>query len=343
MNILSTLAGWARSAFGFVSRLAGGEAQAYETLWHYVSNVHNALSWITGYAELHYLIAALKNMGSHSDGLASVLRALRRLPGWVWLTMVKPNIDALSRRITQLFFWTRRQLRQTWLNTLALVAAERAARIKADHLERAQRIAAVQAEHAAMLKAVAACLATVQQQAATGYNATLHDRLTIIGKILNDLADRNPLVKDTVGALVSAMFDLETLDNPVARFVVQHLLSTVIGHLGIDKATGQLLTQLLGPVAGQPKAAGLSDVAKDVGERLNALEAQWAQFFRDGGEDIESAGSSWKALSSLTADAGLIAFFALAATDPAAWATGVADTVGTAGNATLDAVFRLIK
>lgn len=343
MNIFSTLAGWAKSAFGFITGIGGKLGDAYSAVWHYISNVHNAFSWVTGYAQLHALISILRNLGHHSDGLSSVLEALHRLPGWIWLHMIKPAVNRLDRRITNLAGWTRLHLFLLWLATVRLVAAERAARIKADHLERAHRIAAIKAEHAAMLKAVAACLATVQQQAASGYNATLHDRLTIIGKLLNDLADRDPLIKGIVSDLVSAMFDLETIDNPVARFLVTKLLSEIVAHLGIDQATGQLLTQLLGPVAGQPKARGLADVTRDVGGRLNVLEGQWAQFTRDGGQDVEEAGSQWKALSGLAVDAGLIGFFALAVADPAAWATGVADTVGTAGNATLDAVFGLIR
>lgn len=343
MNILGTLAGWAKSAFGFVTGLGGRIGDAYSAVWHYISNVHNALSWITGYAQLHALISILRALGHHSDGLEAIRKALRRLPRWLWLTMINPAVTRLSRRIAALAGWTRLHLFLLWLATVRLVAAERAARIKADRAERAQRIAAVSAEHAAMLKAVAACLSTVQRQAATGYNMTLHDRMTVVGKLLNDLADRSPAVKGLVSDLVSAMFDLETIDNPVARFLVSHLLSQVVAHLGIDQATGELIAQLLGPIAGQPKASGLQDVTRDIGGRLNVLEGQWAQFMHDGGEDVEDAGSQWKTLSALTVDAALLGFFGLAVGDPSAWATGVADTVGAAGNATLDAVFRLIK
>lgn len=209
-------------------------------------------------------------------------------------------------------------------------------------IERVARIKADQAEHAAMLKAVAACLATVQQQAATAYNAGLHDRLGVVGGILEDIAGHTPIIKDAVELALKSLVDVENVDDPVLRYILNKAIDEIVNNAEVDRAAGNLAQSLLGPLLGQPKAKGLHDVVADISTRLGALEAQWATFMRDGGPEVEQAGSEWKAVTGIIVNAGFLGMTGLAMADPAAWAAGISDTIGTAGNDALGGIVDLI-
>lgn len=343
MNLWQTLGKWASDAWGFLSGLPGDASKALAAVWHYVTSLHNVLQWVIGYPVLKYIVTALAHMNAVSVAITIITDALHRIAGWIWLTMVKPVRDQLNRRIDQLRAWTAAQLYALTQLVITLFLRSMAYTRQLVGAERGQRIKADQAEHAAMLKAVAAAIALVQQQAASGYNSGLHERTSVVSKLLDQLAGRNPAVRALTRLLVKAVIDLETIDNPLARFVVSKLVSQVISRAGTDKIIATLVSDLLGPLAGQPKARGLSDVTRDVSERLGALESQWAAFMAAGGPEVEQAGSEWQALTSLTVDAALLGVFGLAVTSPQDWAAGVADTIGTAGNAALDAVISVIS
>lgn len=342
MDILGTLARWAHAAYSFIFGLPADVAKMADALWRYVTNVHNVFAWMAGGPQLKFALTALANLSGARLLAEAVRDALGRLDGWIWLTEVRPVRDQLTRRITWLHAWTLSTFRVTWAQmwryyraslvyTNLMVGIERSARIKAD-----------QAEHAAMLKRVAAAVDQIEREAADGYNSGLHDRLSLVGTLLNDLAGRQPEIKVLVSDLVKAVADLETVDNPILRFIITRALTEVIGKLGIDKLTGDLISRLLAPLTGHGRATGLEDVTRDVSGRLNALEAQWGQFMADGGPEVEQAGKQWRDITSLAADAALLAFAGLAVADPSAWARGVADTVGTAGNDALGAIVGLI-
>lgn len=343
VGILDTLGQWAKKAFGFLSGGAANPVNALIGLWHYVTSVHNVLAWLVGGPQLKFVLSALYNMSVLHLAVAAIETALHQLARWIWATWIAPVRDQLVKRINQLRAWavltfelTRALIELRYQAALAytrmLVGQERDQRIKGDTLE-----------HAAMLKAVAAALATVQRQAATGYNSQLHERLGVIGKLLDELAVHDPLVKQIVKDLVTAVFDLETIDDPILRFAIGKLLNSLIAKLSVDKVIGDLIERLLATVTGQAKAKGLQDVTADIGKRLNALESQWADFMHHGGADVEEAGDQWASLGSIAVDVAVLGMFGLAVADPQAWATSVADTVGAAGNATLDAVIGLVK
>lgn len=343
MNIFSTLVGWAKSAWSALTGLPGDVGKAIAGAWHYITSVHNALSWITSNPVLGLAKGILQNLSVFHLAQIALHDALVQLARWVWIYWIHPAVTRLDRRITALAAWTAWQLLLLRALTLRLYALSLAYARQLTAIERAGRVKADKAEHAAMLAAVKAALATVQRQAASGYNAGLHDRLGTIGTLLNDLAGRTPAIRGAVSLLARAVIDLETIDNPIERAAIAKLLQEVIAKAGVDKVTGDLIGRLLGPLEGQPRARGLYDMAKDASDRLTALERQWADFMTEGGPEIEQAGREWKALTGVVTDAGLLAMFGLAVADPQAWATGVADTVGAAGNATLDEIVGLIR
>lgn len=342
MNIFDTLGGWFRTAWNAVTGIPGDVGGALSKLWQLIQNQHNAISWIFGYPQLRAIWQVVSKVNTISLIIDLIHKLHQRQPGWTQAVQIDPAVALLKRLIAQLRAWTGLQLFLLRVLVQVLYEAALAYALALVRAERAQRIAADQAEHAAMLKAVAACLATVQQQASSGYNAGMHDRLTTVEKLLNDLADRNPAIRGLVSLLVKSIFDLETIDNPILRFTIGHLLSAIVGHLGIDQATGDLISALLGPLTGNGKPSTLAGVEKDVADRLGALEGQWATFMADGGPEVENAGKQWKTITSLTVDATILGVFALAVADPQAWATAVADTVGAVESDTLDAVISLI-
>jgi hypothetical protein len=343
VNFLNTLRGWAASA---LSALFGGitnPVSALQTLWHYVSSLHNVVSWLFSNPVVGLALSQLRALGGLYSLAAEIVGGLRRLPRWIWLQLILPVQRLLQHRIDALRAWTVQQLAQlralVWLlyrrslaYTRALVAAEHKAMLRA-----------VAAEHAAMLAGDKATLATVQKQASSGDNAGRKQRLGVVQTLLDDLAEREPALKDLTGLLVKAVLDLEEVDNPILRFIAGRALGELIQHLGLDHVTGDLIGRLLGPLTSSGRPANLYDAMRDLETRTTSLEDQWAAFFKHGGEDVEAAGDEWQALRSVLTDAALLSFAGLGIADPQAWATGVNDVIAVPVNDALRAAYDLIR
>lgn len=342
MNILSTLAGWARTAWNAVAGIPSDIGHGFQSLWHYTSSLHNVLYYLVGGPFWKLWYRAISHLNAVYVIMQLINRAHHRIPGYIKLTQTDPAVAMLLARIADLKRWVLWQLFILRVIIQALYEAALAYTRLLVGIERNARIAADAAEHAAMLKAVAAALATVQHEAADGYNAGLRDRLSTVAQLLNEIADRSPIVKDLVRVLVPLVVDLETIDNPLIRFGIGKLLGEIIGKLGIDRVTGDLIQRLLGPFTSGGKVTDLEGAFRDTSTRLTNLEQQWADFMAAGGPEVEQAGREWKDLTSVTVDAALLGLFALAVADPQAWATGVADTVGAVESATLDTIIGLI-
>lgn len=342
MDFLNTLTGWAKSAWGAIFGAAQDIPGALTKFWSYVTSLHSLVSWLFGFPLLQLVRALLGHSGATSDSLAALLAALRRLPGWIWAHEVKPVRDELSAWIRSVRDWAAHQILMLWMTLESDFSFALAFTVQQVGIERAQRTAAVDREHYLMMARVTWALQQVQQQASSGYNSVTAARKDLIRTLLADVAERDPAVKGLVSDLATLIIDIDTVDNPVARYAISHLLNDVIAHLGIDQAITNLIQRLIGPLAGDPRPATLHDVEKDVAERLNALEAQWAQFMADGGPEVEQAGGGWKDMTGLAVDAAALAFFGLAVTNPSAWATGVADTIGVAAGDAMTGIVDLI-
>lgn len=343
IDILKTLGQLAKDAFSFITGGIANPVNALIGLWRYITSTNNVLAWLVGGPQLKFVISALYNMSVLHLAVDAIAGGLHLLARWILATWILPVRDDLLRRITALRAWavltfalTRALIEIRYQAALAytraLVGAERDQRIKGDQLE-----------HAAMIKAVAAALATVQRQAATGYDSQLHERLGVVGRLLDELAINDPLVRQLVKDLVTAVFDLETIDDPLLRLAIGKVLNSLVAKLSVDKVIGDLISRLLGSLTGHARPTGLQDVTRDIGQRLNALEAQWGDFMAHGGAEVEQAGDQWHNLASLGVDAAIVAFFGLAVADPSAWATGVHDAVSVPAHATLAAVKALVK
>lgn len=343
MGIFKTLLGWATGAWSAIAGIPGDLAKVYQQVWHYITSVHNLVSWLWSTPLLTYARTALTYMTGLWVAIRAIHDVLARLGGWIWITQVRPVRDQLRHRIAVLYAWAVREFQFVIALIWALIRAERAQRIRADIAERNARIKAIRAEAAARIKGDQTVLATVQRQAANGYNSSLHARLGLLGKVLDEIAHRNPAVRTIVSDLIKAAFDLETVDDPVLRWVLAKLITEVIDKLGVDRLIGEFASSLLGPLLGDPRARGLQDVTRDIGQRLDLLEQQWATFMHDGGPEVEQAGEQWKAITDPLIDVALLSILGVGIADPAAFATGVADTIGVTGNAALIGIIDLLR
>ncbi len=118
---------------------------------------------------------------------------------------------------------------------------------------------------------------------------------------------------------------------PMIRALAQ-LWPTPTDALGIDKAVGTLIDALLTGITGAPPPRNLHDVIADISIRLSQVEGQWAQFFTDGGSQVEQAGNDWKDITSVIGNTAIVAFAVQATVDPDGWAAEIADTLGAAAN-----------
>lgn len=342
MNFLGTLAQWAKDAWNAIGGAAGDVVGALQKVWSYITSLHSLLSWVVGFPVLQVLRAIHAHSTATSDALAALLAAIARLKNWIWAHEVNPVRLQLLAAIAALKAWTQVQIGQIYLAMYRdLVEALSYTRFLVG-VERLWRIQAINREHAAMLAQIRALHQLIEREAASGYNTGTPDRKSVIQKLLTDLAERDPAIKGLVGELVRIVIDIDTIDNPVIRFLAGKLLSDIVAHLGIDQAISDLISRLLGPLAGQPKATGLYDVEKDVARRLTALEDQWAAFMHDGGPELEQAGRGWKDLGSLGVDAAILGFVGLAVRNPQQWSTAVNDTIGIAAGDAMTGIVRLI-
>lgn len=343
MGLLRTLFGWASDAWNAIFGAAQDLKDAAVKLWHYITSVHDLLSWITGVPALDVLSGLTGWVIDQVKAMRAVLAFIQRIAVWIynhmilpWVKLLLARIDALAKKeaadVRMLIALDIEDLRISEAYTDVQVGIERLARIKD-----------VQAARAYALQLVTALHQTIEHEAASGYTERWHDRLGLAGKIADEIAANNPLVKDLVRAVVSAALDLAAIDNPLARFALGMLLTRLVDHLGVDRVAGDLLAAILGPIISQGRPANLHDVERDTDQRLSALEGQWAGFMAHGGPYVEQAGDDWKDITSPVADVALLAFLGLALADPHAAYRAISDTIVPIVDGTAAGVLNLLK
>jgi hypothetical protein len=328
MGFLRTALAYAKSAWGIVTGIPGDVGSALTAVWKFIGAVHSLLD--------HLVSIVLKAMHAGHLSLSSTIlgavedlgRALRRAILWVWHHYVHPVAVNLSRRVIALHKLL--DLRTRLLRSMISLYL-RIAMLHADYLfsdERKWRIQDVNSARAYSVRLSRAMLSAVQAQAASGYNSDAKARASLIQKIADDLAVRNPAVKALVKDFIGILLDAVEVDNPLLRIGAQFALNKVIDKLGIDKVMGDLLSRLVDGLIGSGKPSTLHGVTADIAGRLAAMEAQWADFMSHGGPDVEKAGDWWQLLGDVITDAALVGFITQAVADPVQWAREVNATAG---------------
>lgn len=308
------------------------------SLWKFISGSYNAFAYM-----ISHPISDLENEAAILAGLftgnhQAAWNALYRLIGWNQQNVINPQLSPLrwlivriqaniSTAVRVLKLWVTGQLAGVRAWVMRLIRHERRARRHGD--ARAEHLARQLARHS---------LATVQREAASAYKAATPAQTSLIGKLAGDLASRDPLVKDLVGRLIGGAVDLAEIDNPLLRIALPFVMKEIINRLGIDKPIGILLDDLLAPLLGSGQPKNLHAVILAICQRLTALEGQWATFMGDGGPEILQAGEQWRDITSLAADAGLLAFFGVMVADPQSWANDMATVAGPFVGAAIDGI-----
>jgi hypothetical protein len=183
----------------------------------------------------------------------------------------------------------------------------------------------------------------IEREAASAYRGQRKQQESVITHLLDLAANLNPIIRPLVSDLIQGILDLAAIDNPVARIALGFLLRQVIDRLGLDKPIGDLLHNLLASVLGQGKPVDLHAVITDICSRLNAGEQQWAQFYQDGGSEVEQAGEQWQAITRWTTDAAILGLLGVMVAEPAAFARDATGALSVIVNDTIQAYHALIR
>lgn len=328
MSVWGTLNRWADDAWHAIAGLPGDISAALERAWHVAVTVSQVVDWVIRNPFLAltestaYLIALL------TGNTVAMRNVARREHDYIWGNEIQPLraqviswFSSLEARIAYLFamayIYINKLYRQSLAYTRQQVSAEHSAMLRQ-----------FQVAEAYTRQQVTALDHLIQQEAASGYSATLHERVSTVQRVIDLIVARNPAVRAATSDVTRIILDLLIIDDPVARLLASVLIHQVINRLGIDKAAGQLLADLAGPLLGNPRPQNLHDVVGNIGQRLDALDAQWATFMDDGGSQVLQAGREWRDITGLVTDAGLLAFFGAAVASPERWAADVASAAG---------------
>lgn len=326
------------NALHSVSGNSRQQAKSGFNLWQFTSSAYHSFTYM-----LTHPLSDLENQAAILAGLFTgnhdaAWNALYRLIGWNQQNVITPQLSPIrfiivriqatvKAAITSLRVWVTGQLRGLRAWVMALIRHERRARRRAD--ARVEHLARQLARHS---------LATVQREAASAYRAATPAQTSEIQRLAADLVARDPLVRDLVGRLVSGAIDLAEVDDPLLRIALGFVMKEVINRLGIEKPAGELLNSLLSSILGNGPPKNLHAVILAICQRLTAVEGQWTTFMADGGPEILQAGEEWAKLTSLTVDAGLLAFFGGMVADPTGWARDVSDVAGPVVGGAIDGI-----
>lgn len=327
MGIITTLLGWGKSAWNFLTGLPGDIGNALSALWHFIASVHQVLDYAFSHPLTELLNVEAFLAGLVTDNQVAMLNALMRIDPWIvrhrvlplrqqvllWFAQLRARIAYL---FAQAYLYINLKFREAEAYTRQLVTAEHNSMLL--HFKEAEQYAFAQA---------LARYQAIEHEAASAYNAGLDDRLGLAGRLADLIATRNPAVRGLVRAITTGLVDLAGVENPLARLALGFVIRQLIDRLAVDKPVADLLNDILGPILGRPRSRGVPDTVADLEARLRAVESWQAAFMADGGPEILQAGEGWAELTSLIVDAGLLGFMAETIVDPPAAARQAADII----------------
>lgn len=298
-------------------------------LWRWVNGVANGVSHFITHTILDGFRASFQHDVSVVDTFFDVMRTLQRIIFWVdflvwhtvasWISKLRHEQQGALRAAVRMLE------RLIYVRTEAVYALAMRA-VRHERIARQRQVAHAEAEARARVRALHG---TIEREAASGYRMEARQRAGIIVTLLDFAATRNPAIRAITSDLAKTILDLIEVDDPLVRIGLTFIVKEVIDRLGIDKALGTLIGDLISTITGQVQPRGLHGVVYDIALRLGAMEGQWAQFFTDGGSQVEQAGNDWKDITSVIGNAAIVAFTVQAAVDPSGWAAEIADTLGT--------------
>jgi hypothetical protein len=301
-------------------------------IWNWVNGVANGVDHFLHDTVLGGFKAIWQHLQNLDGSIGDILNALRRIVFWV---------DILIWHTVQ--SWIRREQARTtgeltkqrhYLVGLIFITTQTvlSACMHAVNTERRQRQRQVKYAEAKARAEIRAMHGVIEREAASGYRVNNDQRGSVIVKLLDFAASRNPVIRAVTRDIATGVLDLLSVEDPPLRILLGFLIRQVIDRLGIDKAVGALISDLIEPIIGKGPPKDLHDTIMDMSDRLLAMESQWSQFMQDGGSQVEQAGKDWRNITSLATGAAIVAFTIEAVVDPTAWARQISGTVGAAAN-----------
>lgn len=340
VSVFSSLKASAASAKAQAGQQQGGQPSGFFSFLDQVSSGFDYL--------ITHPLGALVNGVSAFAGLVTfngraTRAALDRMMGWVQ-----------SNPIAALQGWTRRQIAAVMQQVVRLqdfmikyvritahaLESEFRAGLRSETKYRKLNDAAIRRYSHEL---VISLHQQIEREAVSGYRQGFNDRLSEITKVADFIASHNSLVSRLVRDLIAGTLDLASVNDPLARLALGFVMRHIIDRLGIDRIAGAWTADLLGPLLGQPRPRGLTDVIADMSARLGAVEQQWSQFYANGGAEVEQAGQEWRNITAPLADAALIAWLGQAAIDPVRWARELSGVLNPALNGIKEAAVTLFR
>lgn len=340
MNIKDNSDNHARHVAKVIADSKSPDTDPLTGIWNWVNGVANGVDHFLHDTVLGGFKAILQHLQNLDSSVGDILNGLRRIVFWVdilvwhivksWIVKAEQRANASDNQLRHYLIGVIYISTQTVL-TLAM---------RAINTERKQRLRQVRYAEARAKAEVRALHGVIEREAASGYRVQNDQRMSLIQHLLDFAAERNPAIRAITKDIAAGLLDLLSIDDPILRIAVGFLIKQVIDRLGIDKAVGTLIDDLLKPMLGSSPPHDVHDTIMDISGRLAAMEKQWAQFMEDGGSQVEQAGKDWRNITSLASGAAIVAFTVEAVIDPSRWASQIADTVGAAAN---DAAARASK
>ncbi len=341
MSVWDTVRHWASTAWHDFTGAVSDPVTAFQSLWKFVSTVNTTQQWLMRFPLWRQLVTMADVVQQLVNAVRMIGDALDRIGAFVRQEITEP----LRRQLLAVIRADRaRERRDVWVLQSLIWRVQQwlvAYVIRGLAVERSNRRSAVAAARRYAAAVAAAALAAVQREATTAYATGLKGRLSVVERIIEDLAGRNPLVKDVESKAITAIIDLASIEDPALKLLIGFLVNRIVASAGTDTVAGDLLKRLVGPLVEDTRPKTLYGVIKDVSARLGALEQQQQQFMADGGPEVENAGRQWNAITSLAADAAILAFTGQAVIDPAAWAAEITTVAGGPANDILTGIVNL--
>lgn len=332
-----------RKAYSQIRHTHGIIQTALDGVWHWLNGVASGVSNFFGRSVVDAFHTVLAAIETEVDWWQKAIGTYFKLYYWIQIHVLKYLYNLIVAKYVKLRAELKsdvaRLIRLIYITTqYVLVVALRAVRA-----ERVAREHAVKHAIAIAARDVRMLHQTVEREAASAYQVERDARVSVIVRLLEFAVTRNPELRTVIGDSIKALLDLLAIDNPIARLALGFVINDLIDRLGVDRLVGQLISDLLRPILGEPKPRNLHAVVLDMGKRLVAAEGFEAQFTADGGAQVEQAGKLWRDITQPAIAASIVGFVAFGIADPNGWASALNNTVGRLGNDLVDSTAKLVK
>jgi hypothetical protein len=321
---------------------ASGPGGVLGDIWHWINSVSSGVSHIIGVDLLGVVKAAFAWDKFAGHVYITVAKAIEH--GIIWL--IRGLIKALETKFDRLIDQLRAKERKDYNHLIYLIAwvivqLEKYSRWLVQR-EAAMRLKGDIYVYNTARKWDTALHQAIEREAVSGYKLGQNQQLDAINRVLDLVANLNPVTRVLVSDLAKGILDVLAVDDPVLRIALGFVVKHVIDRLGLDKPLGRLLGDMLGPILATGHPRSIHDVVADICARLATGENAWAQFMANGGSEVEQAGSEWQKITDYGTDALMLAIFGTMVTDPGGFANDVTGALSAVVHDTTRVVHKLI-